>query len=156
MTTGMETSDEADKAEELRRSRKLRQKKLRQKKLRQRSSQEPTSAEDEPTSSTQDGESPSSKKIRAKDITGLKYFDKLAPLLELGDLGTQHVSRSTFAGPAAQQPAAPRGVDVQRRKCTLVTHRCLCPESCRCKETQRWLAWQEKRYLRPTKWPLST
>ena len=73
----MEARDEADQAEELRRSRKRRQKKLQQ-----RSSQKSTSTEYEPTGSTQDGESPNSKKIQAKDITGLKYFDKLAPLLE--------------------------------------------------------------------------
>ena len=77
MTTEMKATDGADKAEQLRRSRKLRQKKLRQ-----LSSQESGSAENVHAGSTQQGESPSSKKIQSKDITGLKYFDKLAPLLE--------------------------------------------------------------------------
>ena len=40
------------------------------------------STEKEPTGSTQPSESPTSKKIQGKDIAGLKYFDKLAPLLE--------------------------------------------------------------------------
>ncbi len=81
----MEARDEADQAEELRRSRKRRQKKLQQ-----RSPQKSTSTEYEPTDSTQDDESPSSKKIQAKDITGLKYFDQLAPLLQrLHDDGCQ-------------------------------------------------------------------
>ena len=69
--------DETDKAEELRRSRKLRQQKLRQ-----RSPGKSTATERELADSTQQGESQSSKKIQAKDITGLKYFDQLSPLLE--------------------------------------------------------------------------
>ena len=81
----MEASDQADKAEELRRSRKRRQKKLQQ-----RSLQKSPPTECEPTGSTQHGESQSSKKIQAKDITGLKYFDQLAPLLQrLHDDGCQ-------------------------------------------------------------------
>jgi len=94
MTTGMEANDEAEqaagaeqaeqaasveqaeKAEQLRRSRKQRQKKLQQ-----RPSRKPPSTADEVEAAPQDN-SQSSKKIKAKDITGLKYFDQLAPLLE--------------------------------------------------------------------------
>ena len=76
MTT--EARDEANKAEELRRSRKRRQKQLQQ-----RSPQQSTPTECESTGSTQPGESQTGeKKIQAKDITGLKYFDQLAPLLQ--------------------------------------------------------------------------
>ena len=75
MTT--EARDEAEKAEKLRRSRKRRRKKLQQ-----RSLQKSPPTECEPTDSTRHGESQSSKKIQAKDITGLKYFDQLAPLLQ--------------------------------------------------------------------------
>ena len=83
MTT--DARDEAEKAEKLRRSRKRRQKKLQQ-----RSLQKSPPTECEPTGSTQHGESQSSKKIQAKDITGLKYFDQLAPLLQrLHDDGCQ-------------------------------------------------------------------
>jgi hypothetical protein len=74
MTSGMEASDETDKTGELRRSRKLQQ----------RSPQKPT-ATDETTDATQatlSGESKDGKKIQAKDIIGLKYFDHLAPLLQ--------------------------------------------------------------------------
>lgn len=85
MTTGMDARDEADQAEELRRSRKRRQKKLQQ-----RSLQKSPPNECKPTGSTQHSESQSSKKIQAKDITGLKYFDQLAPLLQrLHDDGCQ-------------------------------------------------------------------
>ena len=77
MTTSTDGKSEANKAEELRRSRKQRRKKLQQ-----RSARRHTSTECEPTDSTQQGESENSKKIQAKDITGLKYFDQLAPLLQ--------------------------------------------------------------------------
>ena len=86
MTTGMEANDEAEqaaraeqaeKAEQLRRSRKWRQKKLQQ-----RAPQKPASTEGEAEAAAPQDKSPSSKKIEAKDVTGLKYFDLLAPLLE--------------------------------------------------------------------------
>ena len=87
MTT--EARDEAEKAEKLRRSRKRRQKKLQQRSL-QKSPPTECDTECEPTASTQHGESQSSKKIQAKDIIGLKYFDQLAPLLQrLHDDGCQ-------------------------------------------------------------------
>ena len=78
MTTGMEAQDESNEAEQRRGSRKQRQKKLQQ-----RPRQKPASAECEPTDSTPHGQPENSKnEIQAKDITGLKYFDQLAPLLQ--------------------------------------------------------------------------
>lgn len=70
-------AEQAEKAEQLRRNRKQRQKKLQQ-----RLSRKPASTEVEAETASPQDKSPSSKKIKAKDITGLKYFDKLAPLLE--------------------------------------------------------------------------
>ena len=91
MTTSTDGTNKVNTAEELRRSRKRRQKKLQQ-----RSAQEPTSTECEPTDSTQQGESENSKKIQAKDITGLKYFDQLAPLLQrLHDDGCERDSTAS-------------------------------------------------------------
>jgi len=80
-----EARNEADKAEKLRQSRERRRKELRQ-----RAPRQSTTSECEPAVSTQHDEPPSSKKIQDKDITGLKYFDQLAPLLQrLHDDGCQ-------------------------------------------------------------------
>ena len=67
-------------------------------------------------------------------------------------LGTPHVCQHVSR---VRHPSSVSRVDLHRRKCTLVTSSYLCPEFCS-KETQRWLAWQEKRCSRPTRWPLST
>lgn len=80
MTTSMDGRIERQSAEELRRSRKQRQKQ-RQGRLRE---QDRTTA-GEPTTAAAlagDAQRDRKQKIRAKDITGLKYFDQLAPLLE--------------------------------------------------------------------------
>lgn len=80
MTTGMESKDEADKAKELRRSRKQRQKKLEQRARRGPSEPELASTTDATPDDHVDKRK--KKKIQAKDVTGLKYFDQLAPLLK--------------------------------------------------------------------------
>jgi len=75
----MEAQDESNGTEQRRGSRQPQP----PKKLPQRSRQKPASAEFEPTDSTPHLQPESSKKeIQAKDITGLKYFDQLAPLLQ--------------------------------------------------------------------------
>lgn len=74
MTTGTNGSDDA---EELRRSRKLRQKKLEQ-----RPKQGVTEPATETAKSSGSEKAAKDRKIQAKDVTGLKYFDKLAPLLD--------------------------------------------------------------------------
>ena len=76
----MESKDEADKAEELRRSRKRRQKNLRQRAG--RGSCEPKLEPTADASPDDDVDKRKKKKIQAKDVTGLKYFDQLAPLLK--------------------------------------------------------------------------
>ena len=84
MTTGMESKDEADKAKELRRSRKQRQKKLEQRARRGPFELE-LEPELEPTTDAAPDEGVDKrkkKKIQAKDVTGLKYFEQLAPLLK--------------------------------------------------------------------------
>jgi hypothetical protein len=74
----------ADDARERKRKRRQRRKQL-ERVLQQRKSQRQTSAPDaapRPQVTGATTEKPPAKEIQEKDITGLKYFDKLAPLLE--------------------------------------------------------------------------
>ena len=80
--TGMESKDDADKAKEQRRRRKQRQKKLEQRARRGPSEPDLGATTDASSSGDDDGDAGKKKEIQAKDMTGFKYFDQLAPLLK--------------------------------------------------------------------------